>query len=347
MVLQWIVDWLQVRPLFVRLMTGLCGMLLSTMSAQAFDLQGHRGARGLLPENSLAGFSQALAIGVTTLELDTVITKDSVVVISHDARLNPDITRTAEGQWVDAPGVPINTLAYADLARYDIGMIRPQSAYAVRFPLQRSRSGTRIPRLSDLFQMVQDRGATDVRFNIETKISPDEPHLTPTPEVFARALIAEIRKAGMMSRATIQSFDWRTLAIVQREAPAIPTAYLTAQQSGMDNIWADRASPSPWTANVTYAVNRSVPRMVKAAGGAIWSPYYGDVTEDNLREAQSLELRVIPWTVNTRPDMERLIDWGVDGLISDYPDVLRAVAVAKGLAVARPVPDRSGGNTGR
>jgi glycerophosphoryl diester phosphodiesterase len=331
----------------VPLTSGLLGVfLLATMSAQAFDLQGHRGARGLLPENSLAAFSRALAIGVTTLELDTVITKDGVVVISHDARLNPDITRTAEGMWIAAPTLPINTLTYADLARYDVGMIRPQSEYAARFPLQESRPGTRIPRLAELFQMVHDQGATAVRFNIETKITPVEPGLTPTPEVFAHALIAEIRRAGVTARTTIQSFDWRTLAVVQREAPEIPTAYLTAQQSWMDNIGAHRAEPSPWTGKVTYAVHRSVPKMVKAAGGAIWSPYSGDVTQASLREAQTMGLRVIPWTVNSRPEMEQLIDWGVDGLISDYPDVLRAVVQAKGLVVATPVPRQSGGKMG-
>ena len=325
----------------------LLGMLSIAMSAQAIDLQGHRGARGLLPENSLVGFAKALAIGVTTLELDTVITRDGVMVISHDARLNPDITRNAKGEWIVAPFLPIDTLTYAELARYDVGMMRPQSEYAARFPLQKGRAKTRIPRLQDLFEMVREAGATDVRFNIETKITPDEPHLTPTPDVFARALIAEIRRAGMQSRTTIQSFDWRTLVIVQREAPEMPTAYLTAQQAWMDNIWADRAAPSPWTANVKFAEERSVPAMIKAAGGAIWSPYFGDVTQLNLAEAKALGLRVIPWTVNTRGDMVRLIDWGVDGLISDYPDMLRSVAIEKGLAVPTPVPQKSRGKAAR
>ena len=159
-------------------------------------------------------------------------------------------------------------------------------------------------------------------------------------------MIAEIRRGGIQSRTTIQSFDWRTLAVVQREAPEIPTVYLTAQQAWMDNIWADRPAPSPWTANVKYAEERSVPGMIKAAGGAIWSPYYGDVTEANLALAKALGLAVIPWTVNTRQEMARLIDWGVDGLISDYPDVLRSVAIEKDLVVPAPVRSRSAGKRG-
>ncbi len=309
-------------------------------SSPAFDLQGHRGARGLLPENSIAGFTKALAIGVTTLELDVAITKDGVVVISHDPSLNPDITRTGKGNWIEPPYAPIASLSYADLARYEVGKIRPGSNYAQRFPFQKSRARTRIPRLADLFDAARALDAKEVRFNIETKTFPESPELTLPPDVFVRALIAEIRRAGVATRTTIQSFDWRTLAVVQREAPEIPTVYLTAQQEWLDNIWADRETPSPWTVDVRFALEGSVPRMVRAAGGRIWSPFFGDVTRSNLSEAKALGMRVIAWTVNTRPDMERLIDWNIDGLISDYPDLLRTVAIEKGLAVPTPVRAR-------
>lgn len=307
------------------------------MTASAFDLQGHRGARGLAPENTLIGFAKALSIGVSTLELDTAITRDGVVVISHDPRLNPDITRDARGNWITPPFLPISTLAYADLQRYDVGRIKPGTNYAQRYPFQRGRDKTRIPRLSDLFALAQKLGAHDVRFNIETKIFPDEPALTVGAEEFARALIAEIHAAGVTARSTIQSFDWRTLAVVQREAPQIATAYLTAQQPWMDNIRADKGGESPWTAGVQFAKEKSIPRMVHAAGGRIWSPHYADLTRVDLSEARQLGLKTIPWTVNTRPDIERLIDWGVDGLISDYPDLLRTIALEKKLSAPLPV----------
>ena len=263
------------------------------MSAAApFDLQGHRGARGHAPENTLPGFERALALGVTTLELDVGITRDGVVVIHHDRRLNPDLTREPGGAWLRGPGPLIRELSYAELARYDVGRINPDSDYARRFPHQRPADGARVPRLAELFAVSGDT----VRFNIETKISAAAPHETVGPHAFARALIAEVRKAGVAPRTTIQSFDWRTLALVEREAPEIATAYLTDERN------AD-------------------PRAVHAAGGGrIWSPDFRTVTPERLREARALGLRVIPWTVNEPDDLERLLALGVDGIISDYPD---------------------------
>jgi glycerophosphoryl diester phosphodiesterase len=298
------------------------------------DLQGHRGARGLLPENTLPAFARALELGMNTLELDCAITRDGVVVVSHDTALNPDITRGPDGKWLAAEGPVIWRLTYDELERYDVGRIRPGSAYALRFRRQQPVDGARIPKLAEVFALAQNAGYGAVRFNIETKISPLAPERTPPPEEFARRLIAEIRAHGMASRATIQSFDWRTLRIVQRDAPEIPTAYLTAQQDFMDNIWAKEAA-SPWTADLHVArFGGSIPRMVKAAGGAVWSPYYREVTRRNLAEAHALGLKVWVWTVNRAADIRRMIGLGVDGLISDYPDLLRTVAAGTGVTAA-------------
>ena len=141
-----------------------------------------------------------------------------------------------------------------------------------------------------------------------------------------RELLEVVAKAGLEARVTVQSFDWRTLDLVQQTAPHIPTVCLTAQQSSMDNIQAG-SSASPWTA--PHHVSRyggSIPRMIKAAGGAVWSPSYTELTREALREAQSLGLKVVTWTVNEETDMRRMIEWGVDGIISDYPDVLLKIA---------------------
>src|SRR5574340_190177 len=178
-----------------------------------FDLQGHRGARGLVPENTIPGFMQALAIGVATLELDVGVTRDGVVVIHHDRSLNADLARGPDGEWIRAPGPRIHELSFIELQRYDVGRIRPGSEYAERFAQQRPIDGARVPRLSELF--AKARG--EVRFNIELKIDPQAPHDTLAPEPFARALIDEVRKAGMQSRSTLQSFDWRPLKVVERE----------------------------------------------------------------------------------------------------------------------------------
>ena len=165
----------------VALLFGL-GLGLNPGSAAAFDVQGHRGARGLAPENTLAAFSTALDLGVTTLELDVGLSRDGRVVISHDPRLNADITRDAGGQWLAAPGPTLNTLTLAELQRFDVGRIRPGTRYAQTFAVQRAADGASIPTLDALFDLVRSRGQQRVRFNIETKLSPLATDDTATPE---------------------------------------------------------------------------------------------------------------------------------------------------------------------
>ncbi len=310
---------------------ALAGAIAFTSIAHAFDLQGHRGARGLAPENTLPAFERAIALGVTTLELDVAITSDGVLVIHHDSTLNPAITRDASGQFLERRGPPIHSQTWAQLQAYDLGRLNPRSDYAKNYPDQQPADGTRIPRLSDLFDLVKRRGDEHVRFDIETKLSPAKPDETPAPEPFARAVVAEIRKAGMAARSQIQSFDWRTLQVVQKIAPEIPTVYLTAQQRWLDNIGADRAEGSAWTAGFQYRDHGSVPKMIKAAGGSAWSAYFGDLSEERIKEAQSLGLKVLAWTVNEAGVMTRLLDWGIDGLITDRPDLARKVLEERGV----------------
>ena len=311
---------------------------MTTATSQALDIQGHRGARGLAPENTLPAFARALGIGVTTLELDCAVTKDGVVVVSHDPAFNPDITRGPDGKWLKETGPAIWSLDFPDTQRYDVGRINPASAYFKRWPEQQPVDGARIPRLADLFALVRKSGNDTVRFNIETKISPLAPGETTTPEDFARKLISAVRAGGMASRTAVQSFDWRTLQVVQKEAPGIATVYLTVEKGFMDSIQRDKPG-SPWTAG--FHVSRfggSIPRMVKAAGGAVWSPYYAETTRDQVKEAQALGLKVVVWTVNEPADMRRMIEWGVDGIISDRPDLLRKTAGEMGVALPRPTP---------
>jgi glycerophosphoryl diester phosphodiesterase len=320
-----------------RLPTALAAALVMS-SAAAFDLQGHRGARGLAPENTLPAFARALSIGVGTLELDVGITEDGVVVVHHDRRLNPDIARGADGRWLRAPTRAIRELTFRELQRYDVGRIRPGSDYSKRFPDQRRLDGVRIPRLEDVFELARRARNAEVRFNVETKISPEAPDETAGPEAFARTLIQVIRDNGMERRTIVQSFDWRTLAVVQRDAPEIATSHLSSQGAALDNIGAGHREGSPWTAGVRFGDHGSVPKMVKAAGGAIWSPNYRDLDEALVKEAKGLALKVLPWAVNDPVDMERLIGWGVDGMITDRPDRLRDVMAAKGLPLPKPTP---------
>ena len=305
-------------------------LVSASWGAAAFDLQGHRGARGLAPENTLAAFERALEVGVTTLELDVGITADGVAVVAHDPLLNPAITRDESGRWLSAPGPALRSLTASALRRFDVGRIDPASPYAATFATQAPRDGQRIPHLSEVFDLVKHYGADDVRFNIETKINPARPDETASPDVFVKTILREVREAGLTQRVTLQSFDWRTLKIAQNLEPTMPTVYLSIQTANNDNV-----RDSVWTAGLAVRAHGSVPRMVKAAGGAVWSPNAGALTEALLEEAQSLGLKVIPWTVNAPTDMQRLLDWGVDGLITDYPDKLRDVMRARGMALPK------------
>jgi glycerophosphoryl diester phosphodiesterase len=313
-------------------------LALTPLFASAFDLQGHRGARGLAPENTLPAFAAALSLGVSTLELDAAITKDGVVVVSHDARLNPDITRSADGRWLNSPSRPVHEMTLDDLRHYDVGRMKPGSKYSYSFPDQKRMDKVYMPTLAQVFQLARRAGNDEVRFAVEIKTSPLKPEDTLAPEEFAKALLATIELEGMSARVVIQSFDWRALKAVQALAPKIPTSYLSAQQRFLDNISRGPSGDSVWTAGVQFSEHGSIPKMVKAAGGAIWSPYAPELGADLVKEAQALGLKVIPWTVNKREDMARLIDWGVDGLITDRPDFLREVMAEKKLPLPKPTP---------
>lgn len=314
-------------PRHLRLAAPLVALLLHA-PALAFDLQAHRGGRGLAPENTLAAFAQAAALGVDTLELDVGLTADGVVVISHDTSLNPDHTRDAQGQWLSAKGPKIRSLTLEQLQRYDVGRLRPESDYGKQFARQKPVDGQRIPTLAALFDQVRALPGTSLRLNIETKVDPTLPDETASPEAVADALLAEIERAGMAGRVTIQSFDWRTLARVSQRAPDIQRAYLSSARTLAD---------SRWTAGLALASHGGSPaQLVKAAAGpskkaVIWSPSFGPLTQAQVQEAHTLGLLVLPWTVNTRADMARLIDWGVDGIITDYPDMLRDVLRERGM----------------
>ena len=316
-----------------------CALMFATAcSAGGFDLQGHRGARGLRPENTLAGFAHALAIGVTTLELDCGITKDGVVVVSHDRVLNPDHTRDAEGRFLQAPGPLLRDLTYAELRGYDVGRIRPGSSYAASFPEQKPVDGQRIPRLADVYELAKKAGNDDVRFNVETKIDPTQPDMTVAPEVFVTALIGVIRAADMESRTTIQSFDWRTLVLARKLAPEIAVVALTDQQPDEDTMEVGKPGASVWLGGFDVDDHAgSIPRTVLALGARTWSPHALDLNPGVIAEAHALGLAVIPWTVNDPKDMDRAIALGIDGLITDRPDLLRQVLQSKGIAVPTPM----------
>ncbi len=331
------VDLLHVRQFPWAAWAWLLGLSLLALPVHAFDLQSHRGGRGLRPENTLAAFENAIRMGSTTLELDIAITADGVPVISHDSALNPAITRDAGGQWLSERGPLIHALTLAQVQSYDVGRINPASRYAAEFPQQQARDGQRIPTLAALFKLVNQLGAKDIHFDMETKINPHYPQSTLAPEAFVNAMLVVIREAGMTKRVMVQSFDWRTLELLHQLEPALRTMYLTIEAPDFNTL-----KDGSWSAGHLLKDHAgSVPRMVRAsagqAAGVIWAPNQNNLTAALVKEAQGLGLQVIPWTVNQPAQMERLIDWGVDGIITDYPDRLRETMRQKGLPLPQGV----------
>jgi len=308
-------------------------------AASGFDLQGHRGARGLMPENTLPAFAKALSIGVSTLELDVAVTKDGQVVVIHNPHLEPEIARSSDGRWLTESGPSIHSITLETLKSFDVGRLNPTTRYAAQFPDQTAIDGATVPTLGDVFDLVMRSGNQDVRFNIETKLNPDHPDQSLPPKDFARAVLNVVHAFKMDNRVAIQSFDWRTLQEVQRMAPGMTTSYLTANQSWLNNMQVGTPGPSPWMSGFDVDLyDGSAPHAIKAAGGAIWSSYHREVDATSIKAAHDLGLLVKVWTVNTANRMEELIDLGVDGIITDYPNILRDVLINRNIPVPAATP---------
>jgi glycerophosphoryl diester phosphodiesterase len=307
----------------------LLGVFWSTVGG-AFDLEGHRGARGLAPENTMVAYRLALALGVTTVETDMAVTKDGVVVLAHDPDLNPAIVRDASGRWLAARGPMIRTLSAADLGAYDIGRLDPDGSYAKQFPQQKPSDGERYPTLDALIALVKPTAA---RIDIETKVTPASGDGVVDPATFVRLVLERLRAAGFVARTTLQSFDWRTLVLARRLDPDLETACLTSEMPNFDTVKAGASGRSPWHAGLALADHGgSLPRLVQAAGCAVWSADAGSLTRQRIDDAHALRLKVLAWTVNDTAEMARLLDLGVDGIITDYPDRLARLLEARGIA---------------
>jgi glycerophosphoryl diester phosphodiesterase len=276
-----------------------------------FELHGHRGARGLWPENTIPGFVGALALGVTAIEMDVALTADGVVVLSHDPILDPSRTRGPDGRWLEPPAPWLRALDYAEVSGFDVGRIRPGAARVSAFPLQRGMDHVPLPRLDEVVIL-----EPHLMLAIELKTFPDHPEWTVAPEVMADAVLAVLDAADATGRARIISFDWRGLRYLQRIRPDLSLGYLTeAKTVAAARLWWDGPAPEDF--------GGSVPRVVAAEGGTVWGPDVATLTRPEVEEALSLGLLINPWTVNEPADMARLIGWGVGAITTDYPDRVR------------------------
>ncbi len=288
-------------------------------------LQGHRGARGLFPENTIAGFVATLALGVDAIELDVGITKDGIAVVFHDVALGGDLVRGPDGAWLEGEGPLIRDLTFAELRRYDVGRLRPGSAYAAAHPAQTPADGARIPSLAETFA-----ATNGVRLAIELKTVPTRRQATAAPEEMAERVLAAAAAADALGRIDLRSFDWRGLHHLRRKHPQVPLTFLTAPDTVAEGeVW--------WDGVDLAAAGGSVPRAVAEHGAGVgWAPAFGDLTAAAVAEAHALGLSVQPWTVNAPADLDRLLAWGVDGLCTDRPDLARAAFLRAGLALPPP-----------
>ncbi len=300
------------------------------------EIIGHRGARGLAPENTLAGLARALELGVDGVEIDATMTADGVLVLHHDRRLLADFARDATGAWVADPGPAIIDLDFAALGAHDVGRLNPERRYGKEFPEQVPHDGARVPSLAEFFDFVRAAGADHLVLNIEIKINPLEPDLSPPPEVLAEALVAAVRAAGMAGQVVLQGFNWHPLRHIHAIAPDLALAGITGRAPWLDNLHRPGGAPSPWLAGLDRD-GASVPAMVRALGAGVWSSRQDDLSAETVAEAHALGLSVMAWTVNQPEDMARVIDLGVDGVLTDYPDRLRTVLAARGQSLPPPL----------
>ena len=264
--------------------------------------------------------------GVDAVELDVLLTADNKIAVHHDFSLKPEITRTPQGDWLSLPCPAIKDLTLAELKAYDVGRLNPNMRYSKRYPEQQPADGERIPTLGEVIALLKTKCDLATQLWIEIKTNPEKPNLTPPPETVVEAVVQFLRQQDFAGRVRILSFDWRTLVHVQKIAPDLPTVYLSLVGRSLNNIKPGQPGASPWMAGIDIDdFSGSIPRAVKAAGGRYWAPYYKHITYNLLREAHQLGLQVFAWTPDNRDAMVRLIEMGVDGIITNRPDILKAL----------------------
>ena len=300
---------------------------LPETSAKKIYVIGHRGAAGLAPENTLSAFSRACEIGVDAVELDVLLSADGEVVVYHNFSLNPELTRKSDGNWLTSVSpAAIKDLKLVDIKTYDVGRLKPGTRYSRRYPEQTPVDGERIPTLSEVIRLQKKQCGPETQFWIEIKTTPEKPEMTPPPQTVSKTVIRILRQEKVSHRARILSFDWRNLVHIQKIAPDIPTVYLSLEGVRLNNIKTGRPGASPWMAGLDIDdFSGSLPRAIQAAGGRYWAPYYKHVTSGNIQKAHQLGIQVFVWTPDSRTTMKRLIEMGVDGIITNRPDILREV----------------------
>lgn len=322
---------------------------------QGFDLQAHMGGRDSRPENTLPAFAYALTVGVTTLEMDMVITADGVPVVHHSNKLSTYLAKNPWGKFLTVDEQPdIRFWNLADLKKFDLGTMSPDAPYGyweAHGKTQKAVPGTTIATVEEVFQLVRDWGNEDVFLSVEAKSTPYPVNPgNPSPEEWVEAFYDLVVEYDLQDRVMLQSFDWRVLEEMKKVDPRIATVALTADQPSWnlegdegDYQWRNPSGEAPWMAGAGRDDLGDDPLRAAAAIDAdIFSTYYKEVTPQLLQEARALGMRVVPFTVNDPDQMRALITMGVDGLITDRPATLRGVMQELGMPLPPKDPAPSG-----
>lgn len=311
-----------------------------------FDLEAHRGGRDVRPENTLYSYAYAIELGATSIECDMQLTKDGQIVMNHNPILNSDITRDENGNYIENNKYDIRLMTVDELKKFDVGVMDPNCGeyYDLHGKTQFTYDA-KIPTLEELMQLIQSYGDKNIVLNIETKSYPDPASAgyknNADPKKFVEVFNNIVKKYDMEDRVVLQSFDWQTLIEMKKLNPNISTSALWQEQPswGRDSESLRRyeKKKSPWLGGLDIKDYQGNPvKAAHAIGADIISPYYTEISKQDVDEAHSLGMKVVLWTVNNEKDMNMLLDMGVDGIISDKPWLLKQVLEKRNIKLHTP-----------
>lgn len=311
-----------------------------------FDLEAHRGGRDVRPENTLYSYAYAIELGATSIECDMQLTKDGQIVMSHNPILNSDITRDENGNYIENNKYDIRLMTVDELKKFDVGVMDPNCGeyYDLHGKTQFTYDA-KIPTLEELMQLIQSYGDKNIVLNIETKSYPDPASAgyknNADPKKFIEVFNNIVKKYDMEDRVVLQSFDWQTLIEMKKLNPNISTSALWQEQPSWErdseSLRRYEKKKSPWLGGLDIKDYQGNPvKAAHAIGADIISPYYTEISKQDVDEAHSLGMKVVPWTVNNEKDMNMLLDMGVDGIISDKPWLLKQVLEKRNIKLHTP-----------
>ena len=284
-------------------------------------IYGHRGARGEYPENTIEGFKHTFSLQIKAIEFDVLISKDNVPTIYHNFTLNKDLTKDGNNNWLPTDDIKIYEKTFEEIKTYNVGGIDSNSKYGKTFSKQKTLETARIPSLKDLLELVKSSGK-DIFLNLEIKSSPYKQDLIPNPSEMVKLVLKDINDYSLVDQTLISSFDWRILKEVKKQNSNILRGYLSLQQGQSKTIFED----SLWVDGKFSSLELfELPKVIKSLDGHVWCPFYRDVTKENVQQAHDLGLAVNAWTVNDEEDILRMIDYSIDGIITDYPEKVKKI----------------------